>query len=207
MLLPLLPCLLMQQNHKVCSNESHLFTLSIPLLILSLQLRRGPWITGKNSILLSVQGRTRQETCGIALTSAVSSCSWEVLDAFSIPSTYPKEKINFKAFPCSLEVICTPDYSAMAGWCGSCRWPLPPYPQLGKTPTILGSSFPGVIGRFHQLDPGAATHFMSLHRTQWFLTVQVQEFTVCTVFEQKQKGQYRRLSTSFCLGQIRTVLL
>lgn len=50
--------------------------------------------------------------------------------------------------------------------------------SVGLTRTFLGSSFPGVTGGFHQLDPGAATHCMSLRFTPWFLIAQVQAFRV-----------------------------
>lgn len=33
----------------------------------------------KTASLLSAQGRSRRETCGIALTNAVSSCSWSMM--------------------------------------------------------------------------------------------------------------------------------
>ena len=55
----------------------------------------------------------------------------------------------------------------------------PSVPSVGLTRTFLGSTFPGVTGGFHQLDPGAATHCMSLHFTHWLLIAQVQAFRAC----------------------------
>lgn len=60
-MLTLLPWLLMWLNRTVGSNKRHLFTLSIPLFTLSLQLTLGPWMKWKNSPAVIYTGQKRTE--------------------------------------------------------------------------------------------------------------------------------------------------
>lgn len=173
----------MQLNHEVCSNERHLFTLSIPLFILSLQLTLGLWMKWKNSPAVINTGQNRRETCGIALTSAVSSCSWSLMlwgaECLQYPFNSSKKEKEFQSIPHFPGVVRHPRLLSR-GWA---TWLLqvtsPSMPSVRLTQIFLGSSFSGVTGDFHQLDPGAATHCMSLHLTHWLLIAQVQAFRAC----------------------------